>query len=219
MAFQEDGLHPRRNRRVCQNAGALRATACCGTGAARQLRAVRDVKAHRRTQRHHVAKTNEVSDQAVVTKERAALREHGLRAATFRKFGEDVAHLFRSHELPLLDIDGLSGRRRGCQQIRLSAQECGHLQQVDHARHRLGLRRVMDIGGDRNAEFLTQARHLFHATLEPRAAMTVDTASVGLVEACLEYVGQVQGVARISDHGADAFIGRRVLQNARTSDN
>ncbi len=155
----------------------------------------------------------------MVAKECAALGEHGLRAATFRQFGEDVAHLFRSHELPLLDIDGLAGRGGGGQQIRLSAQECGHLQEVDHARHRLGLRRVMNIGGHWNAEFLTQARHLFHAALQPRTAMTVDAASVGLVEACLEHVGQVQGLARIADHRPDALIGSRVLQNARTSDN
>ena len=121
--------------------------------------------------------------------------------------------------MPLLDIDGLASRGGGCQQIRLSAQECWHLQQVDHARHRLGLRRVMDIGGDWHAEFLTQARHLFHAALQPRATMPVNTAAVGLIEARLEHVGQVQGVACIPDHRTDSLIGRRVLQNARTSDN
>ena len=53
--------------------------------------------------------------------------------------GDDVLHVPRGQELPLLDVDDGTGLRRGDQKIRLSAEEGRDLQDIDRFGDRLAL--------------------------------------------------------------------------------
>jgi hypothetical protein len=58
--------------------------------------------------------------------------------------GEHVLRVLGGQELPLLDVDGASGRRGGEQQVGLPAKERRDLQAIDHfaRRRRIAWRRA-----------------------------------------------------------------------------
>ena len=116
---------------------------------ARQLQAVRDVEDDRIAELAQHRKRAHVHDQVVVAEADAALGdEHRccLRAVTL---AIDVPHVVRREKLALLDVHGLAGPRRGHQQIRLARQERRNLQDVGDRGGRRRLRRLVDVGEDR----------------------------------------------------------------------
>ena len=73
-------------------------------------------------------------------------------------------------ELSLLDVDDPPGARRGDEQIRLARQERRDLQDVGDLGRRRRLRGLVDVGQDRHAGRLADAREHAQPFVEARAA-------------------------------------------------
>src|SRR5262245_29921599 len=67
--------------------------------------------------------------------------------ATFRSFLHYVLHIPGGHELALLDVDRLKSRSRGRDEVSLSGQESGDLQQVTYLGDCRSLVRFVHVGG------------------------------------------------------------------------
>src|SRR4051812_4884800 len=90
------------------------------------------------------------------------------------------------HKLPFFDIDRTAGLPYLNEQISLSAEEGGNLQDVHGFGNNFSLRGLMNVGQDRHAK----APHLFqnaNAFGQTRAAVRMDAAAVRLIERCLKY--------------------------------
>ncbi len=62
------------------------------------------------------------------------------------------------HELAFLDVDCATGTSRGDKQIGLAAEERGDLEDIDDLGGDFSLRRFVNVGQDRDAEFANFAR-------------------------------------------------------------
>ena len=128
---------------------------------------------------------------------------------------DDVAHVARSEELPLLDVDDAAGLCRRVDEIGLAAQERGDLQHVDDLRRRRDLRLLMDVGHDGHIElFLDRLQH-FESLLESRAAEAVERRAVRLVKRRLEDVGDAEPRCDFFDRAPDQKAALHFLKDAR----
>ena len=93
-----------------------------------------------------------VRHQRVVAERGAALGDQHVRVAAAGDLGDDIGHVPRREELPLLDVDDLAGRGRRQQQIGLPAQERRDLQHVDRLRDFGALRGLVHVGQHGQAE-------------------------------------------------------------------
>ncbi len=108
--------------------------------------------------------------------------------------------VFRSDELWLLDVDHSAvfcrflGHRTD--QIRLPCEKRGDLQNRAHLGGGPGLRRLMNVGCDRQTESIPHAREDLKASFQAGSTKTVNACSVGLVEARLENECHIQLVSK-----------------------
>ena len=80
----------------------------------------------------HLYESLHVGDEVVVTETGSAVRHQDLFTAVVVEFVDRVTHVERRNELALLEVDGRAARGAGCDQIRLSHQECRHLDDIRH---------------------------------------------------------------------------------------
>ena len=90
---------------------------------ARQLQAVRDVEDDGVAELAQHRKRAHVHDQVVVAEADAALGDEDRLVALGRDLGDDVPHVARRQELPLLDVDDLARARGGDDADRSAATE------------------------------------------------------------------------------------------------
>ena len=142
----------------------------------------------------HDANAAKVNDEVVVTIGGAAFGEPDGGVAAVDDFVRDIAHVFRSHELGFFDVDDFSGFCGGDEQVRLSTEECGDLNDVEHFGGGLDLRDVVDIAEDlQSGGFLDRTQHV-ESRFESRASKGGKGRAIGLVEAGFEnevYTGMV----------------------------
>ncbi len=143
---------------------------------------------------------------------------------------EDVLHVPRSEELTLLDVDRATGLGSSDQQVRLAAEEGRDLQDIDGWSHGGALLFRVNVGQDRNAEFLLDVGEDFHRLFQPDAALGRKRGAVRLVEGRLvdeakakfaaeldELAGDHEGVvtafhlAGAGDQGKSALLGENGL--------
>ena len=118
---------------------------------ARQLNAVRRIEDHRPSELPHDDETAHIDDQVVISERRSALGQDDVVVARRRDLLRRVPHVLRRDELALLDVDDLAGPAGRDEQVRLPAEECRDLQDVDRLGGQVRLRRLMDVGEDLKA--------------------------------------------------------------------
>ena len=107
-----------------------------------------------RDQRQHVDHERAVSESG------PAFGHHDLLVSGAHDFLDRTAHLFRSQELSLLDVDGAPRTTCLDEEIGLAAQERRDLEDIDNLSHRLHVTGLVDIRQDRDAElFFHFAQH------------------------------------------------------------
>src|SRR5262249_5014024 len=119
----------------------------------------------------HHAETAEVDHEVVVAEGRSALGQEHVSTSLGSELLDDVPHVPRREELPLLDVDGTaaSGARR--HQVRLAAEERGDLDQVQYLGRRRHLLGGVDIREDRTAERLADAPKDSQTLAEPGSSV------------------------------------------------
>ena len=150
-----------------------------------------------------VAQAGHVDHQPPVAEGGAALGHHGRRAARVGDLLDDVGHIPRREELPLLDVDRLARARSGHEEVRLAAEEGGDLEEVDHLRDGRALLGEVDIGHHRHADLGLDFREPLEALVHPRPAATADARAVRLVEARLEDEGQASLAHQVPEGPGD----------------
>ena len=122
-----------------------------------------------------------VDDEIVVSEARAALREED-RFVPFRQdLVDDVLHVARRDELPLLDVDRLAGCGGGEQQVGLAAEKGRNLDDVEHLGGRIHFADLMDVGEHRHPHRLAHFAQDPESLHETRPTIAVDGGPVGLV--------------------------------------
>ena len=110
------------------------------------------VENHLRAEFLHPGNRAHVGDQVVVAEGRSALGEEIVPATGPHEFGGDIFHIPRSEELAFFDIHHPAGF--GCchDEIGLTAEERGDLEDIDKLGSDLGFFGRVDIGGDRGLD-------------------------------------------------------------------
>ena len=157
-------------------------------------------------ERAHGRKTAKIYYQIVVAEAGAALGEKDATVAGGTNFFDGVGHVPWGDELALLNIDGAPGFSGGDEQVGLTAEEGGDLEDVDGFGRDFALAGLVNVGEDREAGFASEAAEDAGALEQAGAAKTFDAGAVGLVEAGFEDEGDgevggdaLEGVG----HGAD----------------
>jgi len=157
-------------------------------------------------ERAHSREAAKIHYKIVVAEAGATLGEKDAPVAGGANFFDGVGHVPGGDELALLDIDGAPGFCGGDEQVGLTAEEGGDLEDVDGFGCDLALAGLVDVGKDGKAGFASEAAEDARAFEEAGAAKTFDASAVGLVEAGFEDEGdgEVGGDALKSvGHGAD----------------
>ena len=129
-----------------------------------------------------------VDDEVVVAEREAALGDEHAIVAGLAHLGDGMPHVERREELTLLDVHDAPGGGRGGEEVGLPRQKRRNLEDVDDLGHRRGLRRVVDVGQDRDAEVGLDPREHPQPLGEAGTAERVNRGPVGLVERGLEDV-------------------------------
>ena len=111
-----------------------------------------------------------VGHEVIVAEGCAALGEEEAAAAHGTEFARDGFDFAGREELALLHVDGTAAGSRGGDQIGLTAEEGGDLQEVDMACGDGDFFRLVDVGGDVQAEVAADGGENAAAFLEARAA-------------------------------------------------
>jgi hypothetical protein len=113
-----------------------------------QLQAMRDVEHNRIPELTQHGKCSHVHHEVVVAEADAALGDQHCAVAFPGDFRDDMPHVVRREELPLLHVHGLPCACRRDEQIGLPRQKCGDLQDVNHGGRRGRVRGLVNIGQD-----------------------------------------------------------------------
>jgi hypothetical protein len=130
----------------------------------------------------HQGERGHVVDQSSVSKEGASFAEKEASVACATHFLHDIFHIRRRHELALLHIQGLARLCTRDQQIRLTGEECRDLQKIANLRGCSRLIGKMDIGRDRTTDRALHTLQDTQSIVEPGAAKTGPTRSIGFIE-------------------------------------
>src|SRR5439155_10644722 len=133
----------------------LRLTAGALALTAGKLQAMRDVENNRHAKSLHDGKGAKVDDEIVVAERRAALRQHAAFVSRLAHLVDDVLHLPWRQKLSFLYVHDLSGFCGRQNQISLSRKKSWDLKDVEHFARGFRLSRIVNVGKNRNASFLT----------------------------------------------------------------
>lgn len=111
----------------------------------------------------------------MVAEEGAAFGEHDLIASCFGGFANRACHFTRRDELSLFDVKCFAlgiACLGGCDdEVGLSAEERGDLDQIDDAGDCVGLFGCVDVGGGGDIEFLFDGSEVFEPLFDPDASL------------------------------------------------
>ena len=181
MHFDEQPIDARRDGRRRERLDVFRLPGRDAVACARQLQAVRRIINDRIAERSQHRKRAHVDDQVVVAEAEAALGDEHLRVARFDDLGNRVLHVGGREKLPLLQIDRPPGLRRGHDEVGLPRKERGNLQHVGDLRDRRRLIGLVDVGEDRHAEALLDARQDFQSFFDAGTAKRFQGRAIRLV--------------------------------------
>lgn len=177
-----------------------------------------DIKADRPSKLSEVAEANEVIDQSVIAKERAAFREHESAGAGLHRLVGGVGHFSWGQELALFDVDGFASLATRGQQIGLATEKGRDLQEINDLSNRVCLCWLMHIGRDWNVVAVADRGQLIESLADSWATGAGQTGAIGLVEASFEDPGDIELAAHLLDSIADRMLDGIVLKDAGASD-
>src|SRR6202011_5494388 len=119
---------------------------------------MRGIENYAITRLAHPIERAHIGDEIVVTEGRAALRETEFFVAECDELFRNVLHIPRREELTFLYVDRATRFGGGAEQIRLPAEKCGNLQQVDLFPGNCRFRRRMHVGCDWNFQVAADGR-------------------------------------------------------------
>ena len=151
----------------------------------------------------------------MITEARSAFAQQHARFSFALDLFCHISHVLRREELSLFHIHHLSRRSRSPQQIGLSAQEGGNLQNIDHLRHPLAMPTLVHIGHGEDP-FFAQGGKYFERGLESHSSLRCQRCSVRLVERSFVDPRQVSRVANLCDRLASFQCVRVAFHRART---
>ncbi len=183
--FEKQAVDASRYRGTGQERNELRLAAADAVGGRGLLDGMGAVKDDRGQGTHHGERA-EIHDKIVVAEGRAALGEKYAIVAGGAEFFDGVRHVPRRDELTFLDVDGAAGFACGYEEVGLTAEECGDLEDVDRFGGDFAMRGLMDVGQDGKTGLAGEAAEDADAFDEAGAAKTFDAGAVGLVVAGLE---------------------------------
>jgi hypothetical protein len=153
---------------------------------------MRDVEDDRATGPFHDSEIERVDDQVVIPEGGPALAEQNFFVTGFFELLDDVSHLMGGEKLCFLDIDRPSGFGQSHDEIGLTAKEGGELEDVDYFGGRLGLVGFVDVGNNGYSMGLLDLGEDFQAFFQSGPPEGGDGRAIGLVEGCLEDVGDAE---------------------------
>jgi len=216
--LEEDRVDPSTRRSPGEERHQLPITRGVVSTTARTLHAVRAVEAHRHAEGPDAGKPTHVDHEVTVPEGRPALGDDDAVAAAAPHLVDHRSDLPWREELALLHVHGDTRAPTGHEEVRLSAEECRHLQEVHHRRHGLHLLDGVDIRRDRNAEGLPDLSENGQSGLQPRATVAVEARPVGLVEARLEDDGQGETLADATQLLGDREDALPLFEHTRPGD-
>src|SRR4029078_9123861 len=121
------GVDATRNSCTRERFDVLGLSARCMPQPARQLQRMRYIKNYGHAKFAHDRKRAHVDHQIVITKTRAAFRQHELFTNGLASLVEVFARVLRREKLSFLYVDGFPRFCRGDDQICLPREKCGYL--------------------------------------------------------------------------------------------
>src|SRR5690606_35020327 len=187
MRLDEQSVHARRNARARDDRQVLpRAAARILARDAVLADRVRDIENDRIAGLSEQIEAARIHDEMVIAERIASLGQNDLVVPRGLDLAHRLVHVVRRDELSVLDVDhgpGLSGRH---DELGLHAEIRRDLQDIDDLGGRRGLRRVVDVGQDRQLELPLDLLEQLQPFLEARTLVVVERAAVVLLERRLE---------------------------------
>src|SRR5262245_15652153 len=196
----------------------LRLAGSHAVAAPRQLQAVRHVEHDRDAERAHDRKRAHVDDQIVVAEADAAFGDDHARVAGVGHLRDRVPDIAGREELTFLDVDDPSGCGRGGQQIGLSREERRNLQHVGNVSGGARLRRLVDVGEDRDVKLRLDAGEHAQPFLETRTAERAARRAIRLVVRGLEDERHLKPAGHIDEPSSQIRRVLLALDDARPGD-
>ena len=218
MGFHEDRRNANRRSTAGHDGGKLTLAARRAALAAGLGHGMGRVHHHRISGLGHLRQAAHVGDQRVVAEGRAAFGQQDVAVPGAFDLIDDVLHLPRGEELPLLHVHRLSGLPGGEQQVGLAAEEGGDLQHVDHVTDLCALRFIMHIRQHRHVIGTRHGSQDLQPLFDAQTALAREGGAVGLVIAALEDELRAGGVTCLFQHPRHHLRVVFALQLAGASD-
>jgi len=194
VSLDEDTIAASSNSSAGKNGGKFAIAPRSSTESARTLHRVGGVKDGAIAELAHPVERAHVGDEILIAKSSAALGEHEVFTADGLELVGDVFDIPGGHELAFFDIHGATRLTGGEDEIGLTGQEGGYLEEVDVLSGDFCLLRRMDVGSDRNAELFTDALEELAAGFDTDSSVGAAGTAVGFVVGGFEDPLQAQAV-------------------------
>ena len=185
--FEEDAVDAGGDGRAREDGDEFRLTAGDSVGGGGCLDGMSAVEDYGR-ERAHDGQRAHIDDEIVIAETGTALGERDARVAGGGHLLDSVAHVFGGDELTLFHIDGTAGFAGGDQQIGLSAEKSGNLEDVAGFGDLRAVCGLVYIGEDGEMCVFGDAAQDARAFGEAGSAEAGDRGAVGLVVGGLEDV-------------------------------
>ena len=186
MDLEEQRVDPHRGRRPRERRDEAAVAGRRVAARAGHLHGVRRVHADRHAELAHLHERAHVHDEVAVAEGGTALGQEDVRVPGLAALRDGVAHLARREELSLLHVHRAAVPRAREHEVRLTAQEGRHLDDVDHAAGGLRLPGLVHVGEAGQSGLALHRLERGEPDLEARAPVALARRAVRLVEARLE---------------------------------
>jgi len=156
VCLEEDPVDPGRHGCAGEHRSEVAVTCGMASAAARALHGMRGVENHGEPLLPHPVEGAHVGHEVVIAEGGTALGEAELFASGGLQLAGDRANIPRGQKLPLLHVDGAACRDGGSggslDQVGLTAEEGGNLQEIDEVGSDLRFLGGVDVGRDRSSD-------------------------------------------------------------------
>ena len=201
MHLHEEPVDPHGHSRARQIGDEAALTGAGPAGSAGKLDAVSGVEDHRHTQLSQQREGSEVDDQVVVTEAGPPFGDEQVPVSRAPGLLDRVNQVSGRQKLSLLDVDRSSRGSGRDDQIGLTAEERGNLQEVQNLRRRAHVPGFMHVGRDRDTQLAADSCQDLQAAFKSRAPKGANGSPVGLVVGRLEDEGDVESGSDLPETG------------------
>lgn len=209
VSFHEDTVAACGDSSPCEDGGKLAISASGGAETARPLHGVGGIKDDAVAELTHPVEGAHIGDEILVAKGGAALGEEEILTADGLELFSDVFDIPGGHELSFFDIYSTSCLACGEDEVGLTGEEGGDLEEIDVFGGDFCLLWRMDVRGDGDAELLADTLEELAARFDSDATVRAAGATVSLVVGGFEDPLQAQAVGEGTEticHVPDEFL-------------